>query len=91
MDDAGPETGQLYAIYLHPRHWGRGLGRLLHERTVRTLAEAGYRSAILWVLATNERAKNFYARNGWHPDGGTQTDRSMGVTLDEIRYRRSLP
>ncbi|HKN51627.1 MAG TPA: GNAT family N-acetyltransferase [Amycolatopsis sp.] len=88
---AGTELGQLYALYLHPRHWDRGLGRLLHERAVQALADDGYRTAILWVLATNERAKNFYARHGWRPDGGKQAERMEGVTLDEIRYRRSLP
>lgn len=85
--------GQLYALYLLPRHWGRGLGRLLHDRVVEDLAGAGHRSAVLWVLETNERAKAFYVRQGWSPDGATQTETidDGKVTLAEMRFRRPLP
>ncbi|OXM63825.1 GNAT family N-acetyltransferase [Amycolatopsis vastitatis] len=82
--------GQLYALYLLPEYWGRGLGRLLHDRVVEELSGD---SAVLWVLATNERAKAFYVRQGWVDDGARQTETidEGRVTLEEMRYRRSLP
>lgn len=82
--------GQLYALYLLPEFWGRGLGRLLHDRVVEELSGD---SAVLWVLATNERAKAFYVRQGWVDDGARQTETIDGgrVTLEEMRYRRPLP
>jgi GNAT superfamily N-acetyltransferase len=85
--------GQLYALYLRPRYWGRGLGRLLHEQVVAELVERGWSAAVLWVLATNERAKTFYVRQGWVPDGAAQTETidDGRVTLEEMRFRRSLP
>jgi GNAT superfamily N-acetyltransferase len=81
--------GQLYALYLLPEYWGRGLGRALHDRVVEELSGD---SAILWVLATNERAKAFYVRQGWVDDGARQTETidDGRVTLEEIRYRRRL-
>jgi GNAT superfamily N-acetyltransferase len=81
--------GQLYALYLLPEYWGRGLGRALHDRVVEELSGD---SAILWVLATNERAKAFYVRQGWVDDGARQTETidDGRVTLEEIRYRRQL-
>jgi GNAT superfamily N-acetyltransferase len=81
--------GQLYALYLLPEFWGRGLGRLLHDRVVEEMSGD---SAILWVLSTNERAKAFYLRQGWVDDGVTQTETIDGgrVTLEETRFRRSL-
>jgi GNAT superfamily N-acetyltransferase len=92
-DYAGSEAGQLYALYLHPRHWGRGLGRLLHQAVLGAMVEDSYRTAVLWVLATNERAKAFYIREGWLADGATQAEPFDGgaVTLDEMRFRRTLP
>ncbi|WP_368660763.1 hypothetical protein [Amycolatopsis sp. Hca4] len=50
-------------------------------------------SAILWVLATNERAKAFYVRQGWVDDDARQTETidDGRVTLEEMRYRRPLP
>ncbi|SFW91582.1 GNAT family N-acetyltransferase [Amycolatopsis australiensis] len=82
--------GQLYALYLLPEYWGRGLGRALHDRVIEELTGD---SAVLWVLSTNERAKAFYVRQGWVDDGVTQTETIDGgrVTLEETRYRRSLP
>ncbi|MET8994095.1 GNAT family N-acetyltransferase [Amycolatopsis sp. NPDC004169] len=81
---------QLYALYLLPEFWGRGLGRALHDRVV---AEMSGDSAILWVLATNERAKAFYVRQGWVDDDARQTETidDGRVTLEEMRYRRPLP
>jgi GNAT superfamily N-acetyltransferase len=83
---SGP--GQLYALYVLPRFWGRGLGRALHDRVVEELSGD---SAVLWVLTKNERAKAFYARQGWQPDGATATETLDGVTLEVVRFRRSLP
>lgn len=81
---------QLYALYLLPEFWGRGLGRTLHDRAVEEMTGD---SAILWVLSTNERAKAFYLRQGWVDDGATQTETvdDGRVTLEETRFRRSLP
>ncbi len=82
--------GQLYALYLLPEFWGRGLGRTLHDRVVEELTGD---SAVLWVLATNERAKAFYVRQGWVDDGARQTETidDGRVTLEEMRFRRPLP
>jgi GNAT superfamily N-acetyltransferase len=88
-----PDQGELYAIYLHPEVWSRGLGRLLHDRVLAELAGNGWPQAVLWVLSTNERAKTFYAREGWVPDGGTRTETvdDGAVTLEELRFSRPLP
>ncbi|MEU4519650.1 GNAT family N-acetyltransferase [Amycolatopsis sp. NPDC024027] len=82
--------GRLYALYLLPEFWGRGLGRTLHDRVVE---EFSGDSAVLWVLATNERAKAFYLRQGWVDDGARQTETidDGRVTLEEMRFRRRLP
>ena len=54
------------------------------------LREAGFREAALWVLDTLERARRFYAADGWQPDGATKIDERPGRTLSEVRYRRLL-
>ena len=84
-DDAA--RGELYAIYALPDAWGSGAGRALLEAGVEALREGGYREAILWVLDDNPRARRFYEREGWTPDGGTKTDAFFGVRVTEVRYR----
>ncbi|NNG20463.1 hypothetical protein HJ590_12990 [Naumannella sp. ID2617S] len=41
------------------------------DRALETVAELGHDHALLWVLAENPRARAFYARQGWRPDGVT--------------------
>jgi hypothetical protein len=59
------------------------------EAGLRRLAEDGYREAILWVLATNDRARRFYEAGGWGVDGSTKSDDSRGLPLLEVRYRHA--
>jgi RimJ/RimL family protein N-acetyltransferase len=90
--DADPAlVGEVASIYLQPSHWGLGGGRLLMDEAVRSLAQAGFRRATLWVLETNERARRFYAAAGWRPDGDRKIDESFGIPLAEVRYARDLP
>ncbi len=95
--DAGG-VGKLYAIYVDPSWWGRGLGRALIENARRLMAERGHAAALLWVLAGNSRAEAFYRADGWRPDGSRRDDEigagwgpDSGVVIDELRYRRALP
>ena len=83
-------TGELYALNVHPDHWGAGAGGALLEHVTAALANAGHRDAVLWVLRDNARARRFYARHGWAPDGTAKTETQDGVVLDEVRYRRTL-
>jgi RimJ/RimL family protein N-acetyltransferase len=45
---------------------------------------------VLWVLATNERARRFYEKAGWHADGAEAPHDVGGTTHTVVRYRRSL-
>jgi ribosomal protein S18 acetylase RimI-like enzyme len=85
--DAAPAAAELYAIYLDEAAVGRGIGRALLARATEDLRRRGYRSATLWVLASNARARRFYERAGWRPDGGARAElHPSGVMLDEARY-----
>ncbi len=45
---------------------------------------------MLWVLAGNARARRFYQRCGWSPDGVDQIVPIAGVDLGEVRYAIDL-
>lgn len=90
-EDTGPETGELYAMYVDPAHWRTGAGRLLHQHAMRGLSEAGYTAAMLWMLRGNERAHHFYTALGWAPEGSRRTEHLPdGPALPEVRYRRQV-
>jgi hypothetical protein len=53
------------------------------------LGEAGYVRVVLWVLADNARARRFYDKAGFAPDGGTNILAGLGGVL-EVRYVRDI-
>ena len=84
------DDGELYALYVDPEWWGRGVGAMLIASARGRLVELGFRNAVLWLLAGNARADRFYRIDGWAPDGPARTDSVWGVMVDEVRYRRAL-
>ncbi|OPG08397.1 GNAT family N-acetyltransferase [Microbispora sp. GKU 823] len=88
--DAPKRRTEISAIYLSAEVWGAGVGRRLMAAALDSLAAAGYEQATLWVVDGNMRARRFYERGGWRPDGAVQRDESDGFPLTEVRYRRAL-
>lgn len=85
-EDADRRTWEIYSIYLEPDTWGRGVAREL-MRTM--LAEVPADAPVtLWVLADNERARHFYRRHGFQPDGTERLEPFGEAQLLEVRYRR---
>jgi ribosomal protein S18 acetylase RimI-like enzyme len=87
---ASPGTGEVYAVYVDPDEWRRGIGSSLLTQAVEDLRSRGYTSATLWVLAANDIGRRFYERNGWQMEGARQTYPIGEVELEEIRYRIEL-
>ncbi|HEY0415022.1 MAG TPA: GNAT family N-acetyltransferase [Gaiellaceae bacterium] len=81
--------GELYAIYVDPMAWSTGVGRaLMEEAEARLVSE--YDAAFLWVLEENPRARQFYERAGWAPDGARKAEERFGVRAPEVRYRKDF-
>jgi GNAT superfamily N-acetyltransferase len=88
-------VGEVVAIYVDPPRWSTGAGRVLMDAALHRLAERGFRSVRLWVLADNTRARRFYERAGFAPDGARASypiGRPDGTVVDlpELRYARVL-
>jgi len=83
-------VGELYAVYVLPEAWGRGIGRSLMAEVLRRLREDGFREAILWVIEDNPRTRRYYELAGWRFDGGTKEEAILDVPVHEVRYRISL-
>jgi ribosomal protein S18 acetylase RimI-like enzyme len=63
-DPSQPIRGHLSRLYVDPVWWGRGIGRMLYECGIDHLRHRGFRSATLWVLEGNVRARGWYERLG---------------------------
>ncbi|HEY7565202.1 MAG TPA: GNAT family N-acetyltransferase [Acidimicrobiia bacterium] len=91
FSSVGPSAGvegEVYAIYLDPACFRRGLGRELMASSEAALRDHGFGEAVLWVLEANRRARSFYESVGWRADGAIKLEEIGGQQVTEVRYRR---
>jgi len=81
---------ELYSIYLVQEQWGSGLGRRLWA-SARSRIPSEVAAVSLWVLEGNMRARAFYERQGFQPDGRRETTTRVGQDVPEIRYAWPVP
>jgi GNAT superfamily N-acetyltransferase len=86
-DGADEATAYLRLIAVDPARWGSGLAADLLERARTGMAAAGFRRAYLWCGAANLRARRFYEREGWSPDGRVRQHEDWGPM---VAYTREL-
>jgi GNAT superfamily N-acetyltransferase len=79
----GDVPAHLGALYVRGRCWSTGLGQRLLD------AVLGDEPATLEVFRDNARARRFYARNGFVPDGTEAEEPHLGGV--EIRMVRPAP
>lgn len=72
---------ELYTLYVVAEHYGTGVGQALLDTVL------GRDGAQLWVARDNPRARAFYRRNGFVPDGAEKVDTSAN-DLVEVRLVR---
>lgn len=80
-----PAQGEIYELYVDPVCQGAGLGRRLLDAARRKLAEQRRKGLVIWALAGNDRADNFYRRCGGHV-AGEDNIRFFGRNYRRIAY-----
>lgn len=80
-------VGEIWGIYLAPKHWRRGIGTGVCRRAERILRARGFGPIVLWVFEGNASARRFYEAMGYAPDGATKTI-EVGAPLPAVRYRK---
>jgi ribosomal protein S18 acetylase RimI-like enzyme len=90
-EDAEPDrVGEILTLYLDPSAFGSGGADLLMSAALVALRAAAYTTATLWVLDTNTRARRFYERRGWHPDGASKRHDWGAFVATDVRYATDL-
>lgn len=82
--DVSTYDGELYAVYSLREYHGQGIGQRLVRTVAEQLAQAGFNSMLVWVLADNP-SRGFYERLG----GQFVREKAIdigGTTLTEAAY-----
>src|SRR5437764_155432 len=87
---AHSEDCELFLLFVHPAHAGRGIGRRLLAAAHEALQSAGCREAFLFVHEQNARAQAVYAAAGYRPDGSDRVSDFRGTRLRELRLVKQL-
>ncbi|GAA4333714.1 GNAT family N-acetyltransferase [Variovorax defluvii] len=84
-------TGEIWAIYVRPDHWGQGVGVALWDAAREGLEEEGCTVVTVWVPLRNDRALRFHELAGFKREMKTAKTTSLGdVRIEEIRLKRNV-
>jgi GNAT superfamily N-acetyltransferase len=84
-------TGEIWAIYVKPEHWGKGVGVSLWDAAREGLEEEGCTTVTIWVPIRNERAMRFHELAGFKREMKTAKTTALGVVrIEEIRLKRNV-
>jgi GNAT superfamily N-acetyltransferase len=86
-DDARDDTVYLWQLFVRPQWWGTGLAASLHDAFVAEARARGYRQGSLNTPAPHARARRFYERHGWRPDGPPGEMWDFGIPVVRLRLR----
>lgn len=92
--DAGTKSsvGEIWALYVAPAHWGKGVGVTLWDGAREGLKEEGCTQVTAWVLLRNERGLRFFEHSaGFKREMPSLKTVAFGnAKLEEIRLRRAV-
>ncbi len=84
-------TGEIWALYVKPEHWDKGLGVALWDAARDGLEEEGCTVVTVWVPLRNDRAMRFHELAGFKREMKTAKTTALGgVKIEEIRLKRDV-
>jgi L-amino acid N-acyltransferase YncA len=85
--DVPSSQAEVWAMYVAPNSWFKGVGRQLWQRAKESLSLQGYGTCSLWVFLENEQAIRFYQSVGFVADNlPPQQFELAGRQVQEVRY-----
>lgn len=88
-DEDAQGYAEIGVLYFLPEYWGRGCAAVAMAFALNRLMELGFPAVVLNVLEENARARRFYEKQGFLPDGHKST-MNLGRELAHVRYRKEL-
>ena len=87
-DEGNEDSLELYRIFVDPLMSGGGIGGKLAAHFEEIAVKRGHNKICLWVLEGNTKARIFYEKLGYVPDGAKRISGYFAVP--EMRYAKEV-
>lgn len=77
-------SAEIVALHSIPESWGCGVGKAMMDKAMDDIFNNGLKTVYLWVFEQNKRARRFYEKYGFVPDGTSRI--SIYDKAVEVRY-----
>ena len=84
--DLPPHVGEITVLGVDRAYRRQGHGRGLLRCARDEALKRNWHSLVLWVVASNDEARTFYARDGFSADGLAKVDERLGFSTSIVRY-----
>ena len=85
-----PALGYIFDLFVMPDYWGKGIGEGLMNEAKKVFSDNAQKTALLYVFEENARARRFYERLGWSPDGRVYDKEICGKAVRFLCYKWTL-
>lgn len=82
---------EIYALYVNPKYWGKGVGTKLMQHMLGMLDTSGWPYTHLWVFKKNLRAQRFYQKFNFIHDGREKPFCIQSAAAPQICMVRNVP
>ena len=82
--------GEIFSLYVLPQYTGKGIGKLIMDRTLSELKDMGFRQVVLAALDKNTIARHFYEKYGFVMSGDMMKLKIGRKTVTEVMYTLDL-
>ena len=78
---------EIYGIYVHPKHWKKGIGYELMNYAINSIKQLNPSSKIvLWTLDKNKISQKFYSRFGFNQNEKRRMSSRKNETFEEVQF-----
>lgn len=83
------DTYEIFGLYILPEQMGKGYGTAAVSLAEEKIRGMGFEKISLWVLEPNKRARSFWEKRGFTPDG-TEKISYYDKAIKVLRYLKKI-
>ena len=84
------QVAEITALYIMPNEWRNGFGKTLLNTAISSISKSNFKKVILWVVDSNQQAKNFYGINGFINSHEIKVEQREKYSVRQAKFFKEL-